>query len=106
MPPEQARDGDHEFTSELFNCLRKKPRRQILFQLLDHDRQEDLRVPDDIPAEDHDPETHHVQLVHHHLPVLEENGFIRWNREADMIRKGPKFDPVKELLEAIRAGIR
>jgi hypothetical protein len=38
--------------------------------------------------------------VHHkHLPLLEGSGFIEWDREADAITRGPKFEGIRPLIE-------
>lgn len=102
MPSERAEDGDQELHSELFNCLRKKPRRKVLFRLLDHNPQEALFVPEDFRDDGLEPDKYRLSMVHQHLPLLEESGFIRWDRDAGEIRKGPRFEPVRGLLKAIR----
>jgi hypothetical protein len=42
-----------------------------------------------------------VEMHHVHLPKLEDYGFIEWDREADEVRKGPRFETVDPLLELL-----
>lgn len=41
----------------------------------------------------------HLRLLHVHLPKLVEYGFIEWDVEANLIRKGPRFEGVRGLVE-------
>lgn len=43
----------------------------------------------------------HLRLHHVHLPMLAEYGFIEWDAEAHMIRKGPRFAEVRQLVEPL-----
>lgn len=47
-------------------------------------------------ADKADIRTHHV-----HLPKLTEYGHVKWDRDAHVTTKGPKFDDVKPLLELV-----
>lgn len=38
-------------------------------------------------------------LEEEHLPLLEAEGLIEWDREADTVRQGPNFDEIVPLLE-------
>lgn len=40
-----------------------------------------------------------IEMYHIHRPMLEEAGYIRWDGDAREVRKGPKFDEVRPLLE-------
>ena len=42
-----------------------------------------------------------IQLLHSHLPKLEDAGYIKWDRDAGEISKGPRFDDIEPLLELI-----
>jgi len=35
-----------------------------------------------------------------HLPILEEHGYIEWDRESGEISKGPNFDEIKQSIES------
>lgn len=40
-----------------------------------------------------------LQLVHNHLPRLEEAGYIEWDRDGGTISKGPRYAEIKPLLD-------
>jgi hypothetical protein len=42
-----------------------------------------------------------IQLVHNHLPKLDDAGYITWDRDTGNISKGPRFDEIEPLLELI-----
>lgn len=41
----------------------------------------------------------HIRMYHVHLPKLAAHGFIKWERDAHTVTKGPRFDEVRPLLE-------
>jgi hypothetical protein len=45
----------------------------------------------------------HVDIKLHHeaLPLLEEHGFIRWDRQQDRVYRGPEFGSLTPFLEVI-----
>lgn len=43
----------------------------------------------------------YVQLVHIHLPRLEEYGLIRWDRDADEVSRGPAFEQIRPVVELL-----
>lgn len=103
MPSEAAEDGDGQLIDALYDCLRKRPRRRLLFELLDHDPPHVLHAPDDVHAGDRCPASLYLELRHRHLPMLEELGFVRWERSSRTVRRGPRYDHVRDLLETLRA---
>lgn len=38
------------------------------------------------------------ELYHRHLPKLDEAGYIEWDRERDVIRRGPRFAEIAPLV--------
>jgi DNA-binding transcriptional ArsR family regulator len=40
-----------------------------------------------------------LQLIHNHLPRLEEAGYIDWDRDTGTISKGSRYDEIKPLLD-------
>lgn len=42
-----------------------------------------------------------MELVHVHLPKLEQYGIIEWNREADEVTRGPEFGRIRPLVELL-----
>jgi hypothetical protein len=105
-------------TPTLFELLAADRRRQVLLLLAETDS---LRVPDGLltrsrvlaegstggasggPAlpEDGAPKGLEVQLFHEHLPKLEEEGLIEWDREAGTVSRGPAFGSVRAALELV-----
>lgn len=45
-----------------------------------------------------DTEATKVALYHNHLPCLDEAGFINWNRESNIVTRGPNFEEVHSLI--------
>ena len=41
------------------------------------------------------------ELTQTHLPLLDEAGFIEWDRETGMVSKGPRFDEIQALLDSM-----
>lgn len=101
MAIEQGEDGDRDLYNSLFQCLEAPVRRRILFGLLEHNRQEALMVPEDVHVGENELSELDLALTHRHLPLLEESGLIRWDRDSNEILKGPEFGRVRDLLESI-----
>lgn len=45
-----------------------------------------------------------LEIVHNHLPRLEDAGYVSWDRENGQITKGPNFAEVAALLESMANG--
>lgn len=101
MSVKQGEDGDRALFNAVYRCLQAPERRRILFRLLEHNPQEALLVPEDVYVGERELTTLNVELVHSHLPLLEEAGLIRWDRDANKLHKGPTFGTVRDLLESI-----
>lgn len=103
MTLKQGEDGDRELFKNLFRSLMEPQRRRILFNLLEHNPQNGLVIPEKVHLGETELTDLNLELVHNHLPVLEDAGLIRWDREADELHRGPRFAEVRDLLAAIRA---
>jgi hypothetical protein len=83
-------------------------RRRLLVALLEHNPQDDDDTQDaeralrDVAGGEEDSPLIESELVHNHLPKLEELGYIRWDREAGEIAKGPDWAEIEPLLELLR----
>lgn len=91
------------------DALAHRYRRRLLVALCEHNPQdatdtqgaeEALGAVEDVG--DVDPELIETELVHNHLPKLEEFGFIRWNDETGEISRGPNWDDIEPLLRLLR----
>jgi hypothetical protein len=90
------------------DALGHKYRRRLLISLLEHNPQSD----DDAQDAEKALGSHssgmeagqllELQLVHSHLPKLEELEYITWNRETGDISKGPNWDEIEPLLRLLR----
>jgi hypothetical protein len=88
----------------VLDVLANQYRRRVLVALLEHNPQddEDPQIPADVNLADEDLETLKIHMTHSHLPKLEDAGFIEWNRDTNAVRKGPRFDEIRPLLELMR----
>lgn len=61
---------------------------------------EDSLAQDDLvgPAD----REHAIELVHHRLPKLDDDGFLKWDRETVELWRGPGFEDARPFLETIR----
>lgn len=85
--------------NESFEVLSHPCRRRILTRLFESNpRDEDGFDPIELASRAGDPELVGVELHHVHLPKLAESGFIDWNRDENVIRRGPRFDEIVPLL--------
>jgi hypothetical protein len=44
-----------------------------------------------------------TELIHVHLPVLEENGFITWGTDPFVASRGPRFNEVAVVFDALHS---
>lgn len=87
------------------DALGHRYRRRLLVALLDHNPQDDDDAQDAERAlgiEGGDDALIETQLFHHHLPKLEDLGYIAWDRETGEIRKGPDWEEIEPLLQLLR----
>ena len=101
-----------------FDALSNERCRELLVSLLDSDRwvvpelsddareiansnEELLRKHLDSSREvaEVDEELVGIRLVH--LPRIAEHGFVEWDRDANVVSRGPRFDDLRPLLEMI-----
>lgn len=87
---------------EWFELLADDVRREVLFGLLgDGSRDPVVTVPDGVDAGDRDPRRVALSLWHTDLPKLADAGVVDWDREAGEVTRGPDFDAIRPLLEAV-----
>lgn len=87
----------------IFKTLCAGPRRQIVGSLLEAPPERKLPLPEAANMPDYrlDPELLRTNLVHNHLPIMERAEFIDWKTEPFCVERGPRFEEVAAVLEAI-----
>ncbi|RLM89097.1 ArsR family transcriptional regulator [Haloarcula sp. Atlit-7R] len=87
----------------MFKPLGNEHRRELLLDLLETNPQ---TVAAQIPAggetaqADADQELQ-IAMYHSHLPKLEDQGFVRWDKDTGEVAKGPQFEEIRPLLECV-----
>ena len=91
----------------LYEALSAEPRRMIISSLVDEPEERRLPLPAaaESPNQSTDAETLCVQLRHHHLPLLEDAGYVRWEREPFVVQRGPRFEEPAFLIELVTDSI-
>ena len=105
-------------TDAVFDALAAGQRRQVLFGLLDHEPQHVAKLSD---ASREMADAHEAFLSQYlsdsrestavdkellrthfvHLPKLVEYGFAEWDRDTEIVTKGPRFDEIRPFLELL-----
>ena len=88
--------------NDLFESLSSEQRRRLLFQLLEHNPLDELEIyPRDVTSDRDESNRLRVQMYHVHLPKLVTYGFIDWDRDEHVVRKGSNFDEIRPVLELL-----
>ena len=89
-----------EVLDEIFDALSHPYRRRILTRLHDHNPRDESSFSTDSVADDTDDEDRLLLEIHHqHLPKLAEAGFVDWDREEKVVRRGPRIAEIAPLVE-------
>ena len=86
---------------DLAKALADPARRRLLVALTVHNPQHDMLTPEEVHQRDKDPEQLQIEMYHKHLPLLEDMGFIDWDRRTHEVVKGHRFDEIRPLLSAL-----
>lgn len=88
---------------QLFDVLSAEPRREIIKSLVDVPQERRLPLPGaaESPNQSMDAETFEVELRHHHLPKLAEQGYVRWDRERFCVQRGHNFAEPAFIMETV-----
>ena len=89
----------------VFKSLSVEPRRQLIVSLLDAAPDQPVPLPESaaMPNRPLDPAVLRAELYHVHLPMLADNGFITWEMDPLVAFRGPQFDEVAVVFEALHA---
>lgn len=96
----ESKNANTDALDESLDVLSHPYRRRILTRLHDHNPREEVDFSADELADDADEIDRQLLEIHHrHLPKLDDAGFIDWDRKADIITRGPRFDEIAPLIE-------
>lgn len=104
--------------STLFEVLAADTRRRVVYMLCDTDT---LRVPEGLqirgqattrrsgggqtmqnaPSDDQSPNAFEMELYHTHLPKLESEGIVEWDRRSQTVARGPTFEEIEPALRML-----
>ncbi len=105
MPTSTCQDENEsvERRDHVFTALSAEPRRQVLVSLLETGSEEFVELPEAAtsPALECELRELRSQLVHRHLPVLEDYGFVRWKTDPFLVWRGPEFERVSDVMVAL-----
>lgn len=88
---------------ELFDALRDVHRRRVLMALLELDHQDEaVKVPEEVHVGERGLEDLQLEMIHHHIPLLANAGYVSWNREDHEIQEGETFEDIRPILELLR----
>ncbi|MHB9287411.1 hypothetical protein ACKVMT_10290 [Halobacteriales archaeon Cl-PHB] len=77
-------------------ALGHQTRRQVLAELLEHNP---LAIQDVVARNvGPDRDDARLQMVHLHLPKLDDMGYVSWDRDSETIVKGPNWDEIEPVL--------
>jgi hypothetical protein len=87
----------------IFQTLSAGTRRQIIGSLLEVPSDRKLSLPEapNMPDYRLDPEKLQFNLVHNHLPMMANAGFVEWEQDPFWVKRGPQFEEVAAVIKAI-----
>ena len=104
-----GRNGDGQRVIEkwdtVFKALSAEPRRQLIVSLLDASQGQSVSLPEHAMARNSpaDREKLRQELHHCHLPSLADQGFIDYETDPLVASRGPQFDEVAIVFDALHA---
>lgn len=88
---------------QIFDMLSHPYRRRTLTMIGEHNpRGGDEFTMAELAASDGDLGVFTHELYHNHLPKLADAGYIEWDREIDVIRRGPRFADIAPLISLVQ----
>lgn len=93
-----SRNPERRLLDRSLDALSHPLRRRLLTRLKDRNPLEDDALPGELESGS-DPDRVLLEMHHNHLPKLVEAGFVDWDREENVLRRGPRFDEIAPLIE-------
>lgn len=88
--------------SRVLEALSHTYRRQILLALLEERPGDRTGLdPTAVVTGERDPTTVQTQLVHRHLPKLDDMGYVDWDPDAGSVETGPDWEEIVPLLRLL-----
>lgn len=88
----------------MFDVLSHHHCRRLLVALSEQDDSApslDLDALGEVVAPNGDRSRVHARMIHCHLPKLDSAGYVRWDRDAGTIAKGPEWVAIESLLRVL-----
>jgi hypothetical protein len=87
----------------VLRAMAAEPRRLIVASLSDVPAERRLPLPETAmsPTFDIEPKKLEVQLRHHHLPLLADRGYVRWESDPFCVQRGPRFEEAAAFIEMV-----
>ena len=88
----------------ILRALSDRRRRQILVALGERSppAEVDIDAFEPLNRVDQDTDRVRTELVHNHLPLLEDLDYIRWNEATWTVTKGPAWDELEPVLNLVQ----
>lgn len=87
--------------NDQFKALSSERRRDVLLTLLDQQDRVDPPSEYEQIEIDGGEDLSAISMQHVHLPMLEDCGYIEWDKESQSVSKGPQFDELEPLLTVL-----
>lgn len=104
MAATSRRDGKRSSDrwNDVFEALSAAPRRRLVGALLEVGPGDAVHLPAAAtPPDGGDADGLRAALYHRHLPALAEAGFVDWETDPLVAVRGPDFEVVADVLEAV-----
>lgn len=99
----QRRPTPRSSLDSLFDILSNKHRRRLLIELAEKASPDEVsvHVSTVITTDGEEQKSMKIHMLHTHLPKLEKEGFIEWDRDQNVVRTGPQFEMIRPVVELL-----
>jgi hypothetical protein len=98
--PDRTTDRE-ESLSDLFEVLSHQFRRYVLWALARAESDTEAALELDHLADGDEPDVLRLELVHNHLPKLDEYDYVDWDPATGTLGRGPRFEEIEPVLELL-----